>query len=310
MSTSLIKKPKLNLEYTSPSIDINANGVNFVKDLAYHNHPNTILDIFIPESDSPTPLVIYIHGGGFTHGEKERVYDRHDDVINDLLDNNIAFATIGYRFLQHSERGVIESLEDSKTALQFLRYYAESFNVDKSKVACFGTSAGAGTSLWLGLSDDMATTSSENKYSEESTRIVAIGALETQGTYDILRWEEVFEPYSIDMSRIPKPMMNELAQFYGTDDAQLLVTEPYKNYRSSVDFLKLMSTDDPPIYIRNKGKDGPPFFTDIQHHPLHAKILGTYADSIGIDNRVHAPGVGIEDQTETSLAEFFLLHLK
>lgn len=301
-------KPSLGLSYSAPPLDLNAKGVNFVKDLAYNTHDNTILDIFLPDTKSPTPLVIYIHGGGFTHGEKERVYEKHPDIINTLLDNGIAFATIGYRFLQHSNRGVIQSLEDSKLALQFIRYYSESFNIDKKNIACFGTSAGAGTSLWLGLSDDMAALS-EDKYSQESTRLVAIGALETQGTYDILRWEEVFESYNIEMSRIPKPMLNELAKFYGVNDSDLLNSEPYVNYRSSVDFLKLMSSDDPPMYIMNKGKDGPPFFTDIQHHPLHAKILKTYADKNGINSIAYIPGLDIEDKPETSLADFLIENL-
>lgn len=302
--------PQLTYALSKSPITLNATNVKVAVDLAYDNHSHTVFDIFMPTVDKPAPLVIYIHGGGFTHGEKERVYDRHADKINALLDAGIAFATIGYRFLQHSDAGVMRSLEDSKRALQFIRHYAQSFNIDKTRVASFGESAGAGTSLWLGLSDDLSNTAADNPYSKESTRLTAVGALETQGTYDILRWEEVFASYNIDMSRIPKPMMNELAKFYGATDASVLDNPDYIKYRSSIDFLKLMSPDDPPIYIKNQGKDGPPFFTDIQHHPLHAKILKEYADQKGVKSIVNAPHIGLEDKSDMNVVDFLIHHLK
>lgn len=302
--------PTLNFNLGKAPIEITTPSVKFAPNISYGDHANNVLDIFLPDSDIPTPLVIFIHGGGFTHGSKDRVYDKHADVINKMLENDIAFATIGYRFLQHSSDGVRSSLQDSKRALQFLRYYSSSFNIDKSKVASFGQSAGAGTSLWLGLSDEMSNTNQDNEYSNESTRLVAVGALETQGTYDILRWEEVFASYDIDLSRIPKPMMNELAKFYGVDDAQLLYEEDYTSYRASVDFLSLLSHDDPPIYVENNGKDGPPFFTDIQHHPLHAKTLKQYADEVGVHNVVNIQALGIEDKSGMDINQFLLKYLK
>ena len=99
-------------------------------------------------------------------------------------------------------------------------------------------------------------------------------------------------------------MMDQLVQFYGIDDSSLLDTERMIAYRKSVDMLELMTDDDPPIFIMNDGRDGPPLLTDPQHHPLHAKILGEYADKIGIKNELVAPELGIEGSGK-SIVDFF-----
>ncbi len=300
----VLAKDTLDLSYSESPIELSVNNVKVVRDYAYASHQNNQFDIFLPKSDEPTPLVIYIHGGGFINGEKERAYEYYEPEISELLDAGIAFATIGYRFLQDGERGVIDCMSDSKYALQFIRHHASSFNIDPERIGSFGQSAGAGTSLWLGFNDDMAI-QSEDPVLEESTRLKAIGAIATQATYDIMRWEEVFSEHTIDMSRIPPVMMDQLVQFYGITDSKLIETPELIAYRQSVDMLALMTPDDPPIFVYNEAKDGMPLFTDPQHHPLHAKYLKIYADQVGVEHDVSAPALGIEGSGK-SIVEFFV----
>jgi len=302
--------PKLELSFTESPIPLTTEGVNVATNLAYGDHANQVYDIFLPESKVPSPLVIYVHGGGFTHGEKERAYRFYEDEINQLLEQGIAFATIGYRYLQDTDSGVIDCMKDSKYLLQYLRYHAASFNIDPELIALFGQSAGAGTSLWIGLNDDMAVEAAADPVLRESTRIRAIGAIATQATYDILRWEEIFSSYTIDMSRIPPVMMDQLVRFYGITDSKLLETQELKDYRHSVDMLSLLSGDDPPLFIYNDGNDGMPLFTDPQHHPLHAKYLKHYADQMGVLNVTYAPALGIEDDSAATIVDFLVAQLK
>lgn len=294
----------LSLQYSESPIPLTAKSVKVIRDYAYGTHSSNLFDIFLPKSDAPTPLVIYIHGGGFTHGEKERAYRFYDSQIDEFLNQRIAFATIGYRFLQDTDRGVIDCMTDSKYFLQFIRYYASSFNIDTDRIGAYGQSAGAGTSLWIGLNENMAELTDDPILSQ-STRLKAIGAVATQATYDILRWEEVFSEHTIDMSRIPPIMMDQLVRFYGITDSKLIDTPALKTYRQTVDMLSLITPDDPPIFVFNDGKDGMPLFTDPQHHPLHAKYLKIYADRAGIQNDVGAPALGIEGSGKT-IVEFFV----
>ena len=39
-------------------------------DVAYGPHERNVLDLWQTESASPTPVLVYFHGGGFSHGNK------------------------------------------------------------------------------------------------------------------------------------------------------------------------------------------------------------------------------------------------
>ena len=42
-------------------------------DVAYGKHPKQVLDFYKAESAAPTPLVLFIHGGGWTGGSKASI---------------------------------------------------------------------------------------------------------------------------------------------------------------------------------------------------------------------------------------------
>ena len=55
---------------------LNLNGIkaDFVNE-SYGDHKRNKFDIWLAESEKPTPLVIYIHGGGFSNGDKSNYYN-------------------------------------------------------------------------------------------------------------------------------------------------------------------------------------------------------------------------------------------
>ena len=108
----------------------------------YGKHERNNFDIWLAESDVPTPLVIYIHGGGFISGDKSRYYKLED--VTRFLDAGVSVATINYRFMNEPPYGILASMEDSKRCLQFIRHNAQKYNIDKERIACAGGSAGAG----------------------------------------------------------------------------------------------------------------------------------------------------------------------
>jgi len=58
------------------------------------------------------------------------------------------------------------------------------------RVAYRGDSAGASTSLWLGLADIRSDPASEDPVEQASTRVRAIVGFEVQSTYDLIRWAD------------------------------------------------------------------------------------------------------------------------
>jgi len=285
-------------------LDIDKTVANFVEDIQYDSLENTSFDMFMPISKKPTSLIIFIHGGGFTGGYKEQAYERYETQIKEILSRNMAFASIDYRLLFETDRGVIASIEDSKRCLQFIKYHARSFNIDKERIGIFGSSAGAGTSLWIGLNDDMAIYKSDDPVLRESTRVQAIGAIASQATYDILRWEEVFVDYGLSFDEVPDFLMYKLTEFYGVHNRQELESEDVIAYRHQMDMLELMDKDDPPIWVKNQQKDVPPMF-DLQHHPAHAKAIKEHAIKAGLEHVVYAPALNITPEIEEGLIDFF-----
>ena len=272
---------------------------------SYGDHKRNKFDMWLAKSENPTPLVIYIHGGGFVGGDKSNYYNKKD-LVN-FLNNGVSVATINYRFLYMKPFGILSSLNDSKRFLQFVRFNHKKFNVDKNKIGVYGASAGAGTSLWLAFSDEMSEPLSEDPIARESTRISCVGALATQATYDFFQWKNILEApeYEINLKS-----MKRISRAFGLNYDKNRDYESEIEIRENLDFLGKMDVSDPPMFVFNNMKGGfPEDNGHREHHPLHAKALKIKADEVGISSVVYAPKIGIVDPNETKLVEFFLRFL-
>lgn len=286
---------------------VNSKGVPATyANVRYGQHQRNLLDIWLAKSDKPTPLVIYIHGGGFTGGDKSKIYNSKD--MPKFLKAGVSFATINYRYRTSDPRGVRGSLNDSKRALQYIRTKAKHWNIDKTRIGAYGGSAGSGTSTWLAFHDDMAEPNSPDPVLRESTRLAVVGALATQATYDVLRWSELLG-YTPDPNTYEESLI-EAAAFYGLKSVEELTSPKGNAIRADLDMLALMSKDDPPLYVSNGMKGGTPENRGHRnHHPLHAVALKKRAEEVGIEAQVHAKLIGIVPPHAEDLVTFFLGHL-
>lgn len=101
--------------------------------------------------DKPAPLVIFLHGGGFRHGGKEQVSPQ---LIRKCLEAGISVASIHYRLTDTAPFPA--PMHDGARAVQHLRHKAKEFNLDPTRIAATGGSAGAGIPLWLAFHEDLA----------------------------------------------------------------------------------------------------------------------------------------------------------
>ena len=267
----------------------------------YGTHGRNTFDIWLAKAEKPTPLVIYIHGGGFTGGDKSR-YFQSEDVLR-FLDAGVSIATINYRFMNEPPYGILASMNDSKRFVQYIRFNAKKYNIDKSRIACTGGSAGAGTALWLAFSNDMADESNNDPVLRESTRLTCAGAFATQATYDIFQWDEIL---GFPLSKI-HGQLNAIARAFGFKSAENRDLTKETQIRNDLDFLAKMDKNSSPVYIHNRHKAGIPYNSDdINHHPLHAKKLKEKAEQVGLEAIVYAPEIGIMDPSGKDLVDFFL----
>ncbi|MCI0464372.1 MAG: alpha/beta hydrolase, partial [Gemmataceae bacterium] len=154
--------------------------------VAYGSHERQVLDFWQAKADRPTPLVLYIHGGGWQNGDKNSLGAA---AIKRYLDNGISVAAINYRYVKQAvglkiDPPVKAPLEDAARALQFIRSKAGEWNLDRKRIGATGGSAGACSSLWLAFHDDRADPKSSDPVARESTRLYCAAVSGAQVSLD------------------------------------------------------------------------------------------------------------------------------
>ena len=258
-------------------------------DVKYGPYKRNALDFWMADSDEPTPVVVYIHGGGFIGGSKEKI--RGSSVIQRCLDRGVSFASINYRYrypdgatdLNDPQRASIDQiLRDSARAIQFMRYKAKEWNIDKPGIACYGGSAGAGTSLWLAVHDDLADAAGDDPVLRESTRIAAACMKNGQFTYDIMRWPAVI---GFDHA---EQFHGSNYMFYGVTSREHALKGKGAMIRADVDMEAMITADDPPIFVSSSLPDTPPTNRgQANHHPRHAIAVKKKCDAVGVTCITH-----------------------
>lgn len=97
-----------------------------------------------PKSETPTPVVINIHGGGWNHGVKES-----QTGYGSFFKNGYAVANVEYRLVDVAPAPA--AIEDVRCALIYLYTHAKALNIDTNKIVVMGGSSGGHLALMAGL---------------------------------------------------------------------------------------------------------------------------------------------------------------
>jgi len=104
------------------------------------------LDLYLPEKPKGSGLVVWIHGGGWRKGSKEKCF------ITWLPDHGYTVASISYRF-----SGVAKfpaQLHDCKGAVRWLRANARKYGYDSKNIFVAGASAGGHLTALMATTSD------------------------------------------------------------------------------------------------------------------------------------------------------------
>ncbi|HEX3359321.1 MAG TPA: alpha/beta hydrolase [Tepidisphaeraceae bacterium] len=147
-----------------------------IVDLAYAEKSSAEkLDLYLPaKGDAAAPLVIWIHGGGFTVGDKHSMPRRDFGPppkprgpygisqvqvpnVAGLVAKGYAVVSLNYRLATSFMNGVLPATQDGKAAVRFLRANAGKYNIDPNRFAVWGNSAGGYMAAIIGVTGDQPT---------------------------------------------------------------------------------------------------------------------------------------------------------
>jgi acetyl esterase len=101
---------------------------------------------YIPRSDGPTPVVVFVHGGGWVTGNP----DTHDHVSRAIASRgDVIVLSVDYRLAP--EHTFPAALEDTYAAVEWASEHADDLGGDPDSVAVAGDSAGGNLSAAVSL---------------------------------------------------------------------------------------------------------------------------------------------------------------
>lgn len=240
-------------------------------DVSYGPHPKQVLHFWQAESDKPTPVLLFIHGGGWNAGGR---LSGLSAMLPTMLNEGISVASVEYRFIAEATADGVTPpvkgpLHDAARALQLVRSKADKWNIDKERIAASGGSAGACSSLWLAFHPDLADANSDDPVARESTRLWCAAVTGAQTTLDPKQMKE-WTPnsrYGGHAFGFTGDVANKVSQF----DEFLTKRDTILPWIAEYSPYALVSSDDPPVYLYYSA---PPAMGQEQKDPTHTANFG------------------------------------
>ena len=264
-------------------------------DVSYGPAARNVLDFWQAQGEGPRPLLVYIHGGGWTGGDKKQDTKRYQK----FLAQGISCAAINYRL--SGEAPLPAPVHDAARAIQFLRTKAADWKIDPQHIALTGGSAGACSSMWLLLHDDLADPGATDPVLRQSSRVCAAAVAAGQTSIDpkvIEGWlgPNVLKHRMINLS-VGEPTMESALKNYDKHHATYVEFSPYNH----------VDAQDPPLLMTYGGDMTLPSKDAGHgiHHPVYGVKLKEKSDRLGHECHLLIPGVSKSEQYAT--ADDFLL---
>ncbi|MCA9135425.1 MAG: alpha/beta hydrolase [Planctomycetales bacterium] len=278
-------------------------------DVAYGDHPKQKLHFWKADSDQPTPVLFFIHGGGWMAGGR---MSGLSGMLQEILDAGISVVSVEYRFIPEATAdGVVPPvkgpLHDAARALQLVRSKAKEWNIDKNRIGASGGSAGACSSLWLAFHPEMADPDSDDPIARESTRLFCAAVRGAQTTLDPKQMKDWtpnsrYGGHAFGFAGDKASNLSQFDEFYAKRDTIIPWIDEYSPYA-------LVSSDDPPVHLFYSAA---PALGQPEKDPTHTSNFGVklqeHCQSVGVACELVYPGA--PDVTHATTTEYLIKTLK
>lgn len=238
------------------------------KDVAYDDtHAAQKLDVYVAESDEPMPAMVYIHGGGWRAGSKNRIPGWLAIAVRE---RRLSVVSVEYRFTDVAPHPA--QVNDCVRAIQFVRQNASKWKIDTKRIGVTGGSAGGHLSLWVALHDDAADSESNDPVERQSSRVACAISFAGPTDWSLLAQLEHKHPAYRQL----------LGYEPGTPAAEMDAKA-----KADVSPISFASEDDPPIMQVHGDQD---VIVPLKHaHNLHERLkkVGVKTELVVIEGGNH-----------------------
>ena len=246
------------------------------RDLVYNriNGRALRLDLYCPQKAyGPSPVILWIHAGGWSHGRKEQ----HIPVISFVSDG---YAVTSIELRLSGEAPFPAQIEDCKAAVRWLRANAAKYNLDADRIGAAGHSGGGHLAALLGTSGGVQELEGSGDNMSYSSRVQAV--CDVSGPSDILR---LYHDASDPSTGTRRKDISDIDAFLGGP------AEQNKTKAIAASPITYVSKDDPPFLIIHGQND---FSVPASQGELLAAALKTAGveTTLKITPRGHSVGLG------------------
>jgi acetyl esterase/lipase len=222
------------------------------------------LDIQVPRTDGPKPLVVYVTGGGFVMAPKENGLNLRTYVA----EAGYAVASIQYRTVPDGAT-YADGVADVKSAIRYLRAHAGQYRIDPNQVAVWGESAGGYLASMVG------TTNGRTQFDvganlDQSSAVQAV--VDKFGPSDLDKLAADFDPAMQRYTYLPG---NSLAHWAGVSSGRSILDDPAADARANP--ITYVTNAAPPFLIMHGSADK--LVSPSQTLLLHTALLAAGVDS-------------------------------
>jgi acetyl esterase len=120
---------------STEDVDVNA-------DIHYGAHPRQRIDVYSPaRSERRRAAVLFVHGGAFLDGHRNRTDQIYANVLRYFARNNVVGINVGYRLADDTTYP--GATEDVASVVAWAHEHADEIGIDRDRIFLAGHSAGA-----------------------------------------------------------------------------------------------------------------------------------------------------------------------
>jgi acetyl esterase/lipase len=244
------------------------------------------MDLYFPEpaQAGPARVLVYVHGGSFTSGDKRKGSGIVD--IPAMTERGFAVAAVNYRLMPAYPFPA--EIQDVKCAIRFLRVHASEYSLNVDKIGIWGGSAGGHLAAMVGLTHGEPEFET-GEYPEQSSEVAAV--VEMFGPTDL----------TLPMDWLQRLLLNRAFNTDEPDSALLHQASP----------VNTISGDEPPFLIFHGEQDSAVPLVQAQVFYQKLSDAGVDASLVVVKNANHnfkptgGPIQPTRQEISESMGDFF-----